>query len=107
MFIREIGLARAECKLVAANLSDSFDRLVFHIRRASQDQSVQPAAKAPNRAQIAFSPLSARRRRRLVGYDKAMNAVLDEAQDRIVDWHFLEARLAEMVDLSLVDLIKP
>ena len=34
LFIRTIGLARAESKLIAANLAYNFDRLIFHERRA-------------------------------------------------------------------------
>ena len=34
LFIRTIGLARAESKLIAVNLGYNFDRLVFHERRA-------------------------------------------------------------------------
>ncbi len=34
LFIRTIGLARAEAKLTLANLAYNFDRLVFHERRA-------------------------------------------------------------------------
>ena len=33
LFIRTIGLARAEAKLTLANLAYNFDRLVFHERR--------------------------------------------------------------------------
>ena len=35
LFIRTIGLARAEAKLTLANLACNFDRLVFHERRAA------------------------------------------------------------------------
>ncbi|MBV0914228.1 IS5 family transposase [Anianabacter salinae] len=35
LFIRTIGLARAEAKLTLANLAYNFDRLVFHERRAA------------------------------------------------------------------------
>lgn len=35
MFIRTIGLARAEAKLTLANLAYNFDRLIFHERRAA------------------------------------------------------------------------
>ena len=35
LFIRTIGLARAETKLTLANLAYNFDRLVFHERRAA------------------------------------------------------------------------
>ncbi|TLP42092.1 transposase, partial [Cohaesibacter sp. CAU 1516] len=35
LFIRTIGLARAETKLVLANLAYNFDRLIFHERRSS------------------------------------------------------------------------
>ncbi len=34
LFIRTIGLARAEAKLALANIAYDFDRLVFHERRA-------------------------------------------------------------------------
>ena len=33
LFIRTIGLARAEAKLILANLAYNFDRLIFHERR--------------------------------------------------------------------------
>ena len=33
LFIRTIGLARAEAKLTLANLAYNFDRLIFHERR--------------------------------------------------------------------------
>ncbi len=33
LFIRSIGLARAEAKLTLANLAYNFDRLIFHERR--------------------------------------------------------------------------
>ena len=36
MFIRTIGLARAEAKLTLANLAYNFDRLIFHERRAAR-----------------------------------------------------------------------
>ena len=35
LFIRTIGLARAEAKLALANLACNFDRLIFHERRTS------------------------------------------------------------------------
>ena len=35
LFIRTIGLARAEAKLTLANLAYNFDRLVFHERRTA------------------------------------------------------------------------
>jgi len=35
LFIRTIGLARAEAKLILANLAYNFDRLIFHERRAT------------------------------------------------------------------------
>ncbi len=35
LFIRIIGLARAEAKLTQANLAYNFDRLVFHERHAA------------------------------------------------------------------------
>ena len=35
LFIRTIGLARAEAKLTLANLAYNFDRLIFHERRCS------------------------------------------------------------------------
>ena len=33
LFVRTIGLARAEAKLTLANIAYNFDRLVFHERR--------------------------------------------------------------------------
>ena len=33
LFIRTIGIARAEAKLTSANLAYNFDRLIFHERR--------------------------------------------------------------------------
>ena len=33
LFIRTIGLARAETKLILANLAYNFDRLIFHERK--------------------------------------------------------------------------
>ena len=33
LFIRTIGLARAEAKLTLANIAYNFDRLIFHERR--------------------------------------------------------------------------
>ena len=33
LFIRTIGIARAEAKLTLANLAYNFDRLIFHERR--------------------------------------------------------------------------
>ena len=36
LFIRTIGLARAEAKLTLANLACNFDRLIFHERRCSK-----------------------------------------------------------------------
>jgi hypothetical protein len=33
LFVRTIGLARAEAKLTLANLAYNFDRLIFHERR--------------------------------------------------------------------------
>ena len=36
LFIRTIGIARAEAKLTSANLAYNFDRLVFHERRAAR-----------------------------------------------------------------------
>lgn len=36
LFIRTIGLARAEAKLTLANLAYNFDRLIFHERRAAR-----------------------------------------------------------------------
>lgn len=33
LFIRTIGLARAEAKMILANLAYNFDRLIFHERR--------------------------------------------------------------------------
>ena len=33
LFIRTIGLARAEAKLILANLAYNFDRLIFHERQ--------------------------------------------------------------------------
>ena len=35
LFIRTIGIARAEAKLTLANLAYNFDRLIFHERRAA------------------------------------------------------------------------
>ncbi|MXP44620.1 hypothetical protein [Allopontixanthobacter sediminis] len=35
LFIRTIGLARAEAKLTLANFAYNFDRLIFHERRAA------------------------------------------------------------------------
>jgi hypothetical protein len=35
LFIRTIGIARAEAKLTLANLAYNMDRLVFHERRAA------------------------------------------------------------------------
>ena len=35
LFIRTIGLARAEAKLTLANLAYNFDRLIFHERRSA------------------------------------------------------------------------
>ncbi|EDP65230.1 Transposase (class II) [alpha proteobacterium BAL199] len=35
LFIRTIGLARAEAKLTLANLAYNFDRLIFHEHRAA------------------------------------------------------------------------
>ena len=35
LFIRTIGLARAETKLTLANLAYNFDRLIFHERRSA------------------------------------------------------------------------
>ena len=35
LFIRTIGIARAETKLTLANLAYNFDRLIFHERRAT------------------------------------------------------------------------
>jgi len=35
LFIRTIGLARAEAKLTLANIAYNFDRLIFHERRAA------------------------------------------------------------------------
>lgn len=34
LFIRTVGIARAEVKLILANLAYNFDRLVFHEKRA-------------------------------------------------------------------------
>ena len=36
LFVRTIGLARAEAKLTLANLAYNFDRLIFHERRAAR-----------------------------------------------------------------------
>ncbi len=36
LFIRTIGLARAEAKLTLANLAYNFNRLIFHERRAAR-----------------------------------------------------------------------
>jgi hypothetical protein len=35
LFIRTIGIARAQAKLTLANLACNFDRLIFHKRRAA------------------------------------------------------------------------
>ena len=35
LFIRTIGIKRAEAKLTLANLAYNFDRLIFHERRAA------------------------------------------------------------------------
>ncbi len=35
LFIRTIGIARAQAKLTLANLAYNFDRLIFHERRAA------------------------------------------------------------------------
>ena len=35
LFIRTIGLARAEAKLILANLAYNFDRLIFHETRST------------------------------------------------------------------------
>ncbi len=35
LFIRTIGLARAEAKLTLANIAYNFDRLIFHERRVA------------------------------------------------------------------------
>jgi hypothetical protein len=35
LFIRTIGIKRAEAKLTLANLAYNFDRLIFHGRRAA------------------------------------------------------------------------
>jgi hypothetical protein len=35
LFIRTIGIARAQAKLTLANLAYNFDRLIFHKRRAA------------------------------------------------------------------------
>jgi hypothetical protein len=35
LFIRTIGLARAEAKMTLANLAHNFARLIFHERRAA------------------------------------------------------------------------
>ena len=35
LFIRTIGLARAEAKLMLANIAYNFDRLVFHEQRTA------------------------------------------------------------------------
>ena len=37
LFIRTIGLARAQAKLTLANLVYNFDRLIFHERRAATE----------------------------------------------------------------------
>ena len=36
LFIRTIGLARAEAKLTLANIAYNFDRLIFHERRKAR-----------------------------------------------------------------------
>ena len=45
LFIRTIGLARAETKLTLANLAYNFDRLIFHERRRAWHESVLMTAK--------------------------------------------------------------
>ena len=35
LFVRTIGLARAEAKMTLANLAYNFDRLIFHERRVA------------------------------------------------------------------------
>ncbi len=40
LFIRTIGLARAEAKLTLANLAYNMDRLIFHERRARHGMSL-------------------------------------------------------------------
>ena len=35
LFVRTIGIARAETKIALANLAYSIDRLIFHERRAT------------------------------------------------------------------------
>lgn len=35
LFVRTIGLARAEAKLTLANMAYNFDRLIFHERKAT------------------------------------------------------------------------
>ena len=45
LFVRTIGLARAEAKITLANLAYNIDRLIFHERRAAMGKS-RPA-KAP------------------------------------------------------------
>ncbi|MEL6220923.1 MAG: hypothetical protein AAFR79_21150 [Pseudomonadota bacterium] len=35
LFIRTIGIARAEAKLTLANIAYNFDRLIFHERRGT------------------------------------------------------------------------
>ena len=51
LFIRTIGLARAEAKLTLANLAYNMDRLIFHERRGGDgmtpSRSPEPPAKPP------------------------------------------------------------
>ena len=51
LFIRTIGLARAEAKLTLANLAYNMDGLIFHERGCARDKS---ACKGGNRPRIAL-----------------------------------------------------
>ena len=46
LFVRTIGIARAEAKITLANLAYNIDRLIFHERRAAMGK-LRPA-KAPS-----------------------------------------------------------
>ena len=60
LFIRTIGLPRAEAKLTLANLAYNFDRLVFHQRRGVTGCSVRmyrsPAKTPGHQAEAAGNP---------------------------------------------------
>ena len=47
LFIRTIGIARAETKIGLANLVYNIDRLVFHERRGPWDSRVRPGRFEP------------------------------------------------------------